>query len=149
MPTTPPCRNKPGFEQPGDYPFWHLAPDTVAAQDMCLVCPLQQACAREALAYGDTPDGVLIATVICRGDTRTRTMLETIANPPTPEPLAPVIPITAARKARRPRDAWPRPCVGCERAMMPRKRVTEGFVRHESGGVCSSCRQIERRSLAA
>lgn len=149
MPTTPPCRNKPGFEQPGDYPFWHLNPHTIAAQDMCLVCPLQQPCAREALAYGDTPDGVLIATVICRGDTRTRLMLETIAHPPAPEPLAPVIPITTARRAPRPRNAWPRPCVGCERTMWPRRRHRDGVVRHKARGLCDACYTTERRSLAA
>lgn len=145
------CTGKPGFTQPGEYPFWHLNPDTQDAQQLCFHCPLRRNCAQQELdaAAPDIPDGVLIAGIICRGDTRTLTMLRTIAAPPEPEPLAAVIPITTARRAPRPRNAWPRPCVGCERTMWPRRRHRDGVVRHKARGLCDACYTTERRSLAA
>lgn len=147
----PPCAGRQGYIQPSDYPFWHLNPTTQDAQQVCFHCPLRRSCAQQELeaAHPDIPDGVLVAGVICRGDTRTLAMLQAVAAPPEPEPLAPVIPITAARRGKRPRDVWPRPCVGCERLMMPSSRLAEGFVRHRARMLCDACHKAERRSLAA
>lgn len=138
-----PCRDKPGFLQPGDYPFWHLAPETVAAQEMCGHCPFRRTCAAETLdhTYGGTnPDGILAAGVICRGDWRTRNMLEQIAG--RNAPIAPVIPISAARTTHCLNSAC--------RARLVKQSETpgEGEARRGGRGLCKACHRTATKQGA-
>ncbi|MBV6758380.1 hypothetical protein [Rhodococcus opacus] len=131
-----PCRDKPGFLQPGEYPFWHLAPETVAAQEMCGHCPFRRTCAGETLDNGY--DGVVAASVICRGDDRTRDMLEQIAGRTTP--IAPVIPIAAARTTH---------CLNptCRARLVKQSETpAAGEARRGGRGLCMGCYAVARRA---
>lgn len=134
--TTRPCRNKPGFLQPGEYPFWHLQPETVDAQSMCLVCPARQQCAREALD-GPTPDGVVQAAVICRGDARTLEQLRQIAGE-RPK-IAEVIDLDALRLVTH--------CGKCRRRLVRRSATPRlGEARRGARGLCKSCHTLAARA---
>lgn len=60
-------RHPEWFLQPGEQTDWDQLATTEAARNLCASCPLgTTACAREALT-GDTPDGVILAGIVCRG----------------------------------------------------------------------------------
>lgn len=133
----PPCLGKPGFVEPAYALDWDRLPATAAAQRVCTgQCPREmfRACGQAALRAGtlfddenpSVADGVVMAGVVCRGDTATRRRL-----------------LLALGE-----DVTVRPdrCLSCNRPMTTRRRKRTGYVVHESNGRCSSCKRAEQRA---
>lgn len=133
----PPCLGLPGFVEPAHAFDWARLPATVAAQRVCIAhCPRERfrACAQAALSAGtlvddETPsvaDGVVMAGVVCRGDTATRRRLLLALG----------------------QEIYVRPdrCVSCQRPMTTRRRKRPGYVVHESNGRCGGCKRAEQRA---
>lgn len=137
----PPCTGQPGYLQPGENPDWATHPDTVRAVQICLTaCPLSQfrACAETGLTAGTVEwdkrrrvaDGVVMAGIVCKGDSPTSRALRNAAGP---------LPATA------PATRW---CVTCRQPMTTRHKPLQGFVEHEGGGQCRKCRHQTRKKPA-
>ncbi|WP_330184998.1 hypothetical protein OHB26_16285 [Nocardia sp. NBC_01503] len=135
----PPCLGLSGFVEPA-YPLdWDRLPATAAAQRVCLTeCPRERfrACAQDALRAGTLIDdenpsvanGVVMAGVVCRGDTITRRRLQ--------------LALGEEVKVR----VRPDRCLGCRRPMTTRRRKQPGYVVHESDGRCGGCKRAEQRA---
>ncbi|MFJ4652709.1 hypothetical protein ACIP5Y_15720 [Nocardia sp. NPDC088792] len=135
----PPCLGLPGFIEPAHEFDWDRLPATAAAQRVCRErCPreLFRTCAQRALTAGtllddETPlvaDGVVMAGVVCRGDSITVRRLQAALDQ------------DCAGQVR------PDRCLSCHRPMTTRRRKRPGYVVHESNGRCSGCKRAEQRA---
>ncbi len=139
----PPCQDLPGFLQEGEDPHWGQTPEAQAAQAVCRnYCPIRTrlACAKAAQEAG-TPvtddsrtypaSGVVMAGVICTGDTRTARALRQVIESIAPE----------------------RRCIRCHQPMftkpptyLDRADINPKLVIHGGQGACRTCFKSMQRA---
>lgn len=125
----------------------HASPQSIrAAKTICGLCPVRVACATAGLSAGNSLDGstrgpandVIVAGIICRGDTATARVLAQIAGVEGPQP----------RRAKRPRGTYGT-CKGCDAPLVAADAadLPAGHSRHHARSYGTCCRSIYSRLL--
>ena len=119
------------------------------AKTICATCPRLKKCASEALDAGSDlshekrapASGVIMAGVLCDGSKGALDALEKAAG------------VRKVYKSSRKRIAFGTPCRNCETPMVRWSRlnppIPDGYAMHYGRGLCSNCRGVYRKELAA